>query len=475
MDTRILTAWLLLVIGLLTSHSAAAQTTSLSFWQGGSNWQRGGSTLDLDFVHDRYWLNGTSYSGVQNFITGAGATFSRASVGAYFDATGTLQTAAANIPRLDYGATGGSYPQGILIEESRTNIVPNNQFSGVSAATYTTGNNVFGTGNTWGINANWGGIASVSVVDTGTQSGINYVDINFVSTSPSSGSFANFTSINEAVSPGNIVILSAWMSITSYSSSGGTCSINLSNRSYTSSGGYLTEADQVFTSTTSWQRIVTPTITEGSTAAYAAAELYFYAPTGATCNITVRFGMPQLEVGAFPTSVIPTSGSTVTRQADVFTVPVTAAGANGAWYTAGVGTLGASWVNEDISSVISYKRVVSLIGTEPYGTGIYVRQNGQLVFGFFGSDSYSCIPNARQSTLSGLNKAVFAWGATNCGQSANASSVTDATTGTASNSAMTSLGLMPANDYQTPYSGWLNRAWYIPDREPDAALAAYTR
>src|ERR1700678_2668168 len=51
-----------------------------------TNWQRGGATLDLDFVHDQYWLNGTSYAdngspagtALTNFISGAGATFTRA-------------------------------------------------------------------------------------------------------------------------------------------------------------------------------------------------------------------------------------------------------------------------------------------------------------------------------------------------------------------------------------------------------------
>ena len=67
-----------------------------------------GATLDLSFM-----TPGTLDPRI---------TFTRASIGTYFDVTGTLQTAAANAPRWDYNPSTHVL-NGLLIEEARTNIV----------------------------------------------------------------------------------------------------------------------------------------------------------------------------------------------------------------------------------------------------------------------------------------------------------------------------------------------------------------
>ena len=98
----------------------------------------------------------------------------------------------------------------------------------------------------------------------------------------------------------------------------------------------------------------------------------FGIPGTGPINFTLRVGMPQLELGAFSTSVIPTSGSAVTRQADSFTVPVTAAGANGAWYTQGVGTFGsAATLNTSMSNATVGFGVFDVDN----GTGSYAMQH----------------------------------------------------------------------------------------------------
>jgi hypothetical protein len=58
--------------------------------------------------------------------------------------------------------------------------------------------------------------------------------------------------------------------------------------------------------------------------------------TGQVVDFTIRVGYPQLEQGAFATSVIPTSGTTATRAADVASI----SGSNfSSWYRQDEGTI----------------------------------------------------------------------------------------------------------------------------------------
>jgi hypothetical protein len=65
-----------------------------------------------------------------------GVAFTRATTGTYFDATGTLQTAAINAPRWDYNPNTLAL-NGILIEEARTNVLLNSATLGTQSVTVT--------------------------------------------------------------------------------------------------------------------------------------------------------------------------------------------------------------------------------------------------------------------------------------------------------------------------------------------------
>ena len=100
------------------------------------------STLDIDFINNRQRV-----AGIYGAALG-GVTFTRSTTGTYFDATGTLQTAAINAPRFDYDPIS-LRPLGLLIEESRANILLNSatgttQSVTVSATAYTL--SFYGTG-----------------------------------------------------------------------------------------------------------------------------------------------------------------------------------------------------------------------------------------------------------------------------------------------------------------------------------------
>ncbi len=77
-------------------------------------------SLSMDFVNNRYTLNGMTYNSLASFLTPASGTFSRSSTATYFDSSGIIQTASSGSPRFDYDPTTLT-AKGLLLEENRTN------------------------------------------------------------------------------------------------------------------------------------------------------------------------------------------------------------------------------------------------------------------------------------------------------------------------------------------------------------------
>ncbi|WP_461346531.1 beta strand repeat-containing protein [Bradyrhizobium sp. USDA 4451] len=309
------------------------------------NWYRNGSTLDLDFYNDRYWLNGTSYSGISNFITGAGATFtrsgtnnvtssippfyldssqgqafvSRASTATYFNSSGVLSTAATNTARTNYTYNGSSWVNsGTLIEPAATNIQTssgdltsatywnpvnctvatgsvlgpdNSTYLGLITATATNGNRVQSTGSGLSISANTTYTFSIYASPGSSQ----YLGL---------GSYSNG---GTGVYTGAIFNLSGSGSV-------------VSNNGYTSATGITKVGANLYRA---WITINTGTgntntqfwagVSDGST--YALSN-YPSATSG-----TINAGFAQVETGTVATSYIPTTSSGASRSADVYSVP----------------------------------------------------------------------------------------------------------------------------------------------------------
>jgi len=311
-------------------------------------------SLSMDFTASstgRYSLNGIVYNSFTSFLSAVGGTFTRTgSTATYFDSSGTLQTAAADIPRFDYNPTT-QVPRGILIERNSTNFIKNSVFSGINTATYTASQSIPSTN--WSVYIPTSGVSGQSISLTpGTSIGIPYLDIRMQVTNTGGVAaylvFSPILSDNMSVSNGTVTIASGWFGVTSYTSTGGTCSANLENRSMTSTGNYITSAALALTSVSPYQRRVTNTLTHGSTAAYASNWVYIAVPVGTTCDITMRFGAPQIEQGAVATSYIPTAtNATATRNADNLTIPTTSG-----WNNATEGTLYVSALNGTNSTTV---------------------------------------------------------------------------------------------------------------------------
>ncbi len=255
-------------------------------------------------------------------------TFTRASTATYFAANGILTTAATNEVRFDYDPS--TYiGRGILIEESRTNSIRNNTMVGAVA----------GTPGTLPTNWNVSGLGTLTqqVVGTGTVNGINYVDIRLSGTTSTTQVAIRFDFNNViAAANGQTWAFSWWQSVVA----GSTANLTPQAPSmlfYDAGAGFLggigfTAA--TFNSTSNFTRQSGSATIATANTAFIQPQINFLFASGAAIDITLRIGLPQLEQGAFATSVIPTTTTALTRAADVASVNTLSP-----WYNASASTI----------------------------------------------------------------------------------------------------------------------------------------
>jgi hypothetical protein len=263
-------------------------------------------------------------------------TFTRASTGTYFDAAGTLTSAAINAPRFDYNPSTLA-AQGFLVEEARTNSIRNNTATGSTAGVIGSGgvaptNWFFAVQTTTGITR--------TIVGTGTESGISYVDLRLNGTATGAGTIQIGFELANSVAglTSQSWTPSFYWKLAAGSLTGLTNPINALNE-YTSAAVFVTFNSAAITLPTTaalaTQRQATAITTNGgATTAFVQPFGQLTIANGAAIDITLRIGLPQLEQGAFATSVIPTTTTALTRAADVASVNTLSP-----WYNATEGTL----------------------------------------------------------------------------------------------------------------------------------------
>jgi hypothetical protein len=231
-------------------------------------------------------------------------TFTRASTGTYTDESGIIRTAADNEARFDHDGDGNSL--GLLIEQSRTNYVTTSEdLTGWSNATLGDGVNPT-VQNVSATVPNNGSTVTEITLERGTASTSNYSIYRnqFGTTAVSTGSM-----YFKAARPQDVGKV-----IDFYHNQG---------------------APQDFASVTltnAWQRV--SSVGVGGAAGYLSIALFN--STASTGEVKVLAWGAQVEEGSFPTSYIPTSGSTVTRSADVASMT----GTNfSSWYNNNEGSL----------------------------------------------------------------------------------------------------------------------------------------
>jgi len=275
------------------------------------------SSLSINFV---------SISGASPFLDSR-ITFARASTGTYVNSSGVLSSAAIDTPRFDYDPVTLE-PKGLLIEEQRTNSLRNNTMVGAVVGTP-------GTAPT-----NWltvaGGGLSREITAIGTEAGISYLDIRFFGTGSSVAAqrvYAESTA-TVAAANGQAWSLSAYVKLVAGTAPSGL----FIGFDETGPGATYIRTDSASLPLTSTltRNTYSATLSGGVNVAFILPQIGFNSAIGVAVDFTIRIGMPQLEQGAFATSVIPTSTTALTRAADVARVT----GADfSSWFNSEQGTM----------------------------------------------------------------------------------------------------------------------------------------
>ena len=226
-------------------------------------------------------------------------------------------------PRFDYDPSTLA-ARGLLLEGARTNSIRNNTMVGAVAGTPGT------------MPTNWSTFTGVTgltrtIVGTGTENGISYIDIQISGTPGSSGSYSI---IFESATAMAALTGQFWNFSTFVKLAGGALTNvgtpGLSAQENTSGGSFVAGGTSVVSFTPTSSGLATQrysgnrTLSGGGTVAAVQDYLTFGVTSGQAINVTLRIGLPQAEqlLSATQTasSPIPTTGSALTRSADIATI-----------------------------------------------------------------------------------------------------------------------------------------------------------
>lgn len=301
----------ILTTGFVTLSSQAI--TATSSWQRFSVTANSGANTTLRVSIGA----GNTFSSPETVYAWGAQLEQSSTVGEYIPTTSTINSA----PRFDHNPTTGE-SLGLLVEEQRTNSIRNNTMVGAVAGTPGT------LPTNWSIGGNSG--LTYSVIGTGTDNGIQYIDIRFNGTTAAIA-LPESTITFEPSTAVAAVQNQTWTGSAYLKIVGGSLSGIIGGELFvieTNISGALTGASS---STYNYSQLTgvlpscrvshTRTLT-GATTAFVVnrVDINFIAGGGSVVDCTLRIGLPQLEQGAFATSVIPTTGTAATRSADVASI-----------------------------------------------------------------------------------------------------------------------------------------------------------
>lgn len=252
----------------------------------------------------------------------AGAALARASTGWYFNSGLSLTSADTDVARFAYDRNGAGF-LGLLVEPAATNGIRNGSAGGASAGTP-------GTAPTNWVVSSTADSVTRTIVGTGTEDGIPYIDIQYAGTPSASGTkgirFEAATQIAASIGQawtGSVFVRVVGGAMTNVTldhrinerdSGGAALSSTIAAVSPTGAALRTQRVDVLRTLSTVGVAFVTSQLTLNYTSGQQVG--------GAAAGVTLRIGLPQLvQVAAASTSIVTTSAA-VTRAADVLTLTV---------------------------------------------------------------------------------------------------------------------------------------------------------
>lgn len=404
----------------------------------------GGGTLETNPVVTKDW----------NFMTGilpAGVAFSRNSVATYFDSNGLLRTAAVDEPRFAYDPATNAL-RGLVFEGTRTNIaIHSNDLTDASwiksSATVTVETVLAPDGTP----ANKLVESATSALHQISQTGrVLTGSTTYIRSVYAKGDGSGRMLFLDTDSYGN------WVNV-------GSVKYNLDNGTIDSAGSSV-EAYGIEACPNGWYRCW---LASTSIAAPAAVpfDIHLAVAAGTTYLGDGTSGVylwgAQLEAGAGPSSLIPTTSAAVTRESE--TAEVT----DMSWYNASAGTLLMDCAERTPSTAVTFNMSIGTDTPNYIGLG-YVSAVGA------GSRAY--MRTAGQGPLLGATaiqaslRSVVAWDSDVFSQSNDGAAATTAAGPTAGIPAVASMRMGYSHYSPTPAPMVLRRIAYWGTRFPDHTL-----
>lgn len=216
--------------------------------------------------------------------------------------------------RIDHSFSAIGTRLGLLCEGQATNLIANNSTTGAVAGAIGSGGAL---PTNWNTNSGHG--LSVTVGTPGVERGVPYVDLTIAGTVTASPFELFFNSTTEStVAEGNFLSAGAFLKIVSGDLTGIT-GITQSVTLNESSGTFISRSDYAVTLTANLARYELNHTVADTTPNTARAQLSLRLglTVSAAVNITIRIGLPQLEVGETLTTPIITIGTQTTRASDL--------------------------------------------------------------------------------------------------------------------------------------------------------------
>jgi hypothetical protein len=401
-------------------------------------------SLDLNFANSKSLVDAVTG---QNLVT-----FTRASSGTYVGSDGLIKTATTDTPRFDHNPTTNE-SLGLLVEESRTNLLLRSEEFGdaawtTAAATVTSNTGVAPDGSSTADTITSSGSAIVSQATVKAASAITYTGSLFVKGTVTAFSF----SIDDGatVNRGRVV----------FNLSTGTISSTNNDGTFTGTSGTIT----LFPN--GWYKLTITTTTNSTTSVRLRP---FWSGSGTSID---AWGA-QLEAASFPTSYIPTTTATVTRSADVASIT----GANfSSWYRQDEGTVFISArTNATHGGVNSFPRIHAISD----GTNDNVIQNYYRVLSSYTDAGYNITTlTVAQAGFDANNERngqsqSTAYANNDFALAVNGSLVSADNTGTVPTVSQLRLGARGTG--LGPLNGTIRRLTYWPQRLPNTTLQQITQ